>query len=265
MANGRRVSGSPGTGFTGLDDWARANATGAQSLADRLAGGVESEGQAAQQGLDALGSDFYRRMTGGAVRYYPGVDSGTAAAFGQRGYNGPDGLSDLEGYGSVMGAADRAGQNARRLGDVYGRATALQDMAGNRDYSNGQQLLDSALAGRAGGSRFAQLGQQWGGLFGRAQGLERTAADRASQTRQSSNEAAQRYAADAPVLARQEEQTRQDQNNAYIDHVNRDQDVYDRAHPETTGEDNRHLPRNRARDSGNKNALTGWGKGGSWA
>lgn len=265
MANGRRVSGAPGTGYVSLDEWASANQTGANALADRLAGGVESEGQAAQQGLDALGSDFYNRMTGGALRYYPGADAATSAAYGQRGYNGPDALSDVEGYGAAFGAADRAGQNARRLGDLYGRATALQDMAGNRDYSQGQQLLDSALAGRAGGGRFAQLGQQWGGLFNRAQGLERTASERAGQARASSDEARQRYAAEAPVLARQEERTQQEQNNAYIAEQERQQDAWDRAHPGMTGEDNRHTPRNRAREPVNKNALTGWGKGGSWA
>lgn len=263
MANGRRISGRPGTGFIGIDDWGRANADGAQSLADRLAGGVESEGQAAQQGLDNLEADFWDRVRGGTVRFDEGADAQTAGLLSSAEYGGPNGLADISGYDEAFAAADKAGQNARRLGGTYGRATALQDMAKGQDYSNGQALLDSALAGRAGGSRFAQLGQQWGGLLGRAQGMEFAAAGTAREARAISDDARQRYAARAPVARREEEQARQDQNNAYIEEVNRQTDEYERAHPETTGEEN--YRQRRQREPG---MLNGWGgatKGGGWA
>lgn len=266
MANGRRVSGRPGTGFVGLSEWAAQNQTGANALAERLAGGVESEGAAAQQGLDNLESTFDEQVRGGTLWYTPTLNSGKAENAGQQGYTGPDALANVAGYNETFGAANRAGQNARRLGDLYGRATALQDLAGKgRDYSSGQQLLDSALAGRAGGSRFQQLGQQWGGLFSRAQGMERAASGTAREARAQSDDAARRYAERAPIARREEEAAREYESDAYVDRMNQQQEIYDRAHPETTGEDNRHIPRNRAREPMNKNALAGWGKGGSWA
>lgn len=202
MATSRRA----GTGFVNLSDWARANASGTQRLADELAGGVESQGAAAQHELDTLNQDFYERLRGGTLRYDDeGLDSARAATLGQQGYGGPNGLYDVPGYETAMSRAQTAGRDAGLLNDYYGRQ-ALLDGKYNTDgnYSTGQRLLDSALVGGAAGNRFAELKNQWGGLFSRAQDMERNAAGEAAHGRQVSDDSARRYAEAAPNLRRQE-------------------------------------------------------------
>lgn len=195
-----------GTGFINLSDWAAANATGSQRLADEMAGGVASQGQAAQANLDGLNRDFWERVRGGTLRYEPDqVDSGRAEYLGREAYTGPNGLSDIAGYNEAMGKAQDAGRDARLLNDFYGRQALLDERAGaGGNYSTGQRLLDSALLGGAAGNRFGQLESQWGGLFDKAQGMERDAAGAAQEGRRISDESARNYAALAPQLRRQE-------------------------------------------------------------
>lgn len=210
MAPTRRA----GTGFINLSDWAAANAAGSQRLADEMAGGVDSKGRAAQANLDGLNEDFWERTRGGTLRYEPDqVDSTRAEYLGREAYTGPNGLADIAGYNSAMASAQDAGRNANLLSDFYGRQALLDERAGaGGNYTTGQRLLDSALVGGAGGNRFADLKSQWGGLFDRAQGMERDATGAAQEGRRISEESARNYAALAPQLRRQEfERARQQQ------------------------------------------------------
>lgn len=217
MATSRRA----GTGFVNLSDWARANASGTQRLADELAGGVESQARAAQGDLDRLQRDFRERLDEGTLRYDDrGLDSARAAYLGGEGYTGPDGLYSSGLYNSAMTNAQKASQDAGLLGDYYGRQALLDDKynAGG-NYSTGQRLLDSALVGGAAGNRFGELKSQWGGLFDRAQGMERNAAGEAAEGRRISEESARRYAEAAPGLRRQEsERARQQQEEVMRRH-----------------------------------------------
>lgn len=202
MAPSRRA----GTGFVNLSDWAAANADGTRRLADELAGGVASQGQAAQANLDGLNQDFWERVRGGTQRFDDeGLNSALASQRAGAQYAGPNGLYDVPGYETAMASAQGAGRNANLLSDYYGRQALLDDKYGqDGNYSTGQRLLDSALVGGAAGNRFADLKSQWGGLFDRAQGMERDAAGAAQEGRRISEESARRYAETAPELRRQE-------------------------------------------------------------
>lgn len=271
MATGRRTSGRAGTGFINLADWGQANAAGSQRLVDSLAQGANAAGTRAETAIDEVAQRFGHAVNAGSTFYAPGwATAGQARQLGDATYTGPDNLSSTEGYNEAMGAAQRAGQSARALGDLYGRSTALQDAFGKSDadgnYTASENLLDSALAGQAGGSRFAQLGAQWGGLLGRANQQEQAAADTARTARQRTAENAARYAADAPVLQQRDDAARRAEEQRHLEEVAKEQEAAERARPEITGEDNRHIPRNRAREprGGTKSTLSGWGSGGGW-
>lgn len=261
MAPTRRA----GTGFINLSDWAAANATGSQRLADELAGGVDSKGRAAQANLDGLNQDFWERVRGGTQRFDDeGLNSTIASQRAGAQYAGPNGLSDIAGYDSAMSTAQDAGRNANLLSDYYGRQALLDERAGaGGNYTTGQRLLDSALVGGVGGSRFADLKSQWGGLFDRAQGMERDAAGAASEGRRISEESARRYGEAAPVLRRQEfDRARQQQEE-----VMRRQEEEARANREREEEWNRRN-RDTIRDVNRREGLPpgpkGPRRGGAW-
>lgn len=265
MATGRRVSGGPGTGFVNLSDWVAANAAGGQRLADELSSGANASGLEAQSALDALESDYWRRVGEGGYGYKEnGVDAARASELATRGYTGPNALSELEGYEDAMGKAQRAGERANQLGGLFSRATSLQDTYGKgRDYSSQQALLDSALAGSAGGGRFAQLGQQWGGLLGRAQAKEKDASALARETRASTAEAQAQYAALAPKLKAEEDRARAAADQAATDYMTNQQDEWERRGG-VAGNERGPRSRRSAPVTSPKSRLDGWGKGGSW-
>lgn len=250
-----------------LSDWGQANAAGSQRLVDSLAQGADAAGNRAETAVDEVAQRFGHAVNAGSTFYAPGwATAAQARQLGDGTYTGPDGLSGVEGYNEAMGAAQRAGQGARALGDLYGRSTALQDAYGKSDadgnYTASENLLDSALAGRAGGSRFAQLGAQWGGLLGRANQQEQAAAQTARTARQRTAENAARYAADAPVLQRQENATQEADFQRQQRDLERRQDEYDRQRPDTTGDA---PPKGRGGKSRPRtDTLNGWGSGGSW-
>jgi len=231
MAQGRRIAGSPGTGHINFSDFARFNSTGAQRMADALAGQADGQGSAAMRGLDNLWQGFDDAVRDGTLTYDAnGLDAERAAYLGNEGYRGPDGLASMPGYGKAMGDAQRAQQNNQRLAGLYGRGTALQDMYGKgQEYSASDQILDSALAGTAGGSRFQQLATQWAGLGRRASAMETNASAQAGDARANSTKAAERYAEAAPLLRQTESDTAQRLND---DWVARQEDAQMRAEEE---------------------------------
>lgn len=261
MATGRRIAGTPGTGFIGLDEWQSANRGAAKSIVDRLAGGAESSAIRAEHGLDTLRDDYWTRLQNSAMPYdEAGLTPEEAQRRATQEYAGPNTLADMPNYNAAMGAADKAGQDASRLGSLYGRGNALQDTFGKgRQYTTGQRLLDSALAGGAGGSRFAQLGQQWGGLFDRAQEMERSSSDTAKEARNSFNDARQRYAEAVPRLRTERENRNISLNDAYVDRMERQQDENERRGG-VAGSEGGGKRRNRS-----YNSLDDWTTKGGWA
>lgn len=162
-----------GSGFVNLADWSRANSGAASNLASRLAGDVQSQGDAVQGGLKRLGSLYDDAAEGGTIRYEDPEGLERADYLSRMEYAGPRSLSDVGNrgeYDSLLGRANAAQQAAGRVGDYYGRQAQLQGLYGQTGaYTPGQQGLDSALAGVAGASRFADLQSRWGNLYGQAQ------------------------------------------------------------------------------------------------
>lgn len=207
MATQRRTAGRPGTGFVNLGDWSQANSAGAQRLSDTLAGNAQAAGAEALGGLNALGTQFGGEVVDGSLWYnsLAAPTSRDAKALAERTYTGPDSLRDVEGYEPTMQRLQDAEEGARQVGDLYGRATQLGDLYGKRgDYTSGQRLLDSALAGSAGAGRFNTLAQQWGGLMDKAVTAEETSQQTAAQARESTAAAAQQYAALAAQRKKEE-------------------------------------------------------------
>lgn len=194
-----------GTGFVNLADWSRANSGAASNLANRLAGDVQSQGEAVQGGLNRLGSLYDSAADQGTLRYEsPGSDVERADYLSREAYTGPRGLSDVGNrgeYDSLLGRANAAQQAAGRVGDYYGRQAQLQGLYGQTGaYTPGQQGLDSALAGVAGAGRFADLQSRWGSLYNNAQQADtRARADSAERVGESAA-AAQRYGQEATAI-----------------------------------------------------------------
>lgn len=190
-----------GTGFVNLADWSRANAGAANSLANRLAGDVQQQGEAVQRGLGSLQSQFRDAADAGEIRYEDPEGLERADYLSRMQYAGPRGLSDVGGvgaYDALLGRADAAERAANRVGDYYGRQAQLQGLFGQTGaYTPGQQRLDSALSGIAGADRFGQLQSRWGGLYGQAQQADATARTDAAERTAASAAAAERYGRDA--------------------------------------------------------------------
>lgn len=193
-----------GSGFVNLADWSRANSGAANNLASRLAGDVQSQGDAVQGGLKRLGSLYDDAAEAGTIRYEDPEGLERADYLSRMEYAGPRSLSDVGNrgeYDSLLGRANAAQQAAGRVGDYYGRQAQLQGLYGQTGaYTPGQQGLDSALAGVAGASRFADLQSRWGNLYGQAQQADsRARADSAERVGESAR-AAQRYGEEANAI-----------------------------------------------------------------
>lgn len=196
-----------GTGFINLADWSRANEGAANSLAGKLAGDVQRQGQDAQRGVGTLSRAFGEGADDATLRYEDPEGLERADYLSREGYNGPRSLSDVGDFDAVLNRADAAERAASRVGDYYGRQAQLQGLYGQTGaYTPGQQRLDSALAGVAGASRFADLQSQWGNLYGQAQQADREARAYAGERDAISTASAQRYGQDAERYRTQQRQ-----------------------------------------------------------
>lgn len=175
-----------GTGYIGLDQWLALNQPQASAMADSLVGDINAKGQKAESdladaqerykyGVDSSAYNFnddglYTRdgsMVTGAV---PDARKRAAAAQGwaDAGWQGPGTLEEMASFGTGRTAASEAQRNAGLAGDFYGRTSLLQDKNGKGGgYTLGQQSLDSALVGAAGGEKIDAARAQWGGLLGK--------------------------------------------------------------------------------------------------
>lgn len=195
-----------GSGYVGLDAYAKASGNAGRTMADTLAGRAEGAAQRARYGVDMARDAF---------------TASAAAGAGPNGYTGPESMDDFAGgsFSGAQPAAQKAYDGVTGLSDWQGRTQALQQAYGGagRTYSQGAQRLDSALAGDAGAQRFAALQQQYVDLPGawgeaRKQGASAVDAAKASSATQGAQaqQAAQQAqaATQAGLRARQEEQER---------------------------------------------------------
>lgn len=166
-----------GTGFTNIGNILRANVGAGQQMAGRIAQGVQTAGQAAQQQLGqaqqkfktgygeattpligATGSltqaggmakqpgesddDYAKRIAGAGVNYAEIGKKISGAA-----YTGPKGLENTQG---LLSSAVTAGQMGGLAGTAAGQQQlAKQFVAGTQPYTRGESALDQLLIGRS--------------------------------------------------------------------------------------------------------------------
>lgn len=107
---------------------------------------------------------------------------------------GPGTLEEVSGYGEGRALAQNTQRDANLAGDFYGRQALMQDKYGKGGgYSLGQQRLDSALAGAAGGDKIDAAKSQWSGLLGKFDAASAGAKGRVANVQANNKAAAQSY------------------------------------------------------------------------
>lgn len=160
-----------GTGYIGLDQWLSLNRPAATAMADKMVGGINTAGQKSQGILDGAVEYFNYDVDGNTLNFNeedPGLTEKTAAEKAKTVYAGPTQLEGYAGFDEGRGIAENVQGDARLASDLYGRQALLQDEYGKGGgYSLGQQRLDSALVGAAGGDKIDAAKAQWGNLLGK--------------------------------------------------------------------------------------------------
>ena len=157
-----------GSGFIGLQQYLNANRGAAQEMGSRVAGQVETAGQAAQAAVDAQQKELEAQIAAGT----PTADTNTwglepdevaakrAAGMGAT-YTGPAGMEVSEGLNRQVSEAQRQAQLA---GTDAGRSVLLRQGAPAGPYTTGQSMLDSFLVGRGAGERLDKAAARFGNL-----------------------------------------------------------------------------------------------------
>lgn len=193
-----------GSGFINFDRYLAANRPQAESLAAKLAGGVEDAGAGVEQDLAAAQGQFDQGLAAGRLTYDPmQLTAAKASDLAKRQYTGPMALQGLD---DLAKRSTDVQQRAGALGTVAGRVATLQGLNKSPMYTLDQAGLDSALAGAAGGSRFDALKAKYGDLLGRTVKAGRDAYDKATAEKASTAAAAGQYGAAIPALKMQEQQ-----------------------------------------------------------
>jgi hypothetical protein len=157
----------PGTGFVGFDRYFQANRQGAQQMADRIAGGVQQQGQAAQGAMQGAQDAFAQRTQQATLTHSPRQPNTYAEAVALAGteYKGPKTWEEAGvNVGEVTEQVGQAQAQANSLATAGGRAALLRESYRSGPSTVGGSALDAALAGQAGGARFAQLHGMYGGI-----------------------------------------------------------------------------------------------------
>jgi hypothetical protein len=195
-----------GTGYIGLDSWLALNRPQAAAMADSMAAGINASGQKSVRDLDGLNEGFRYGIDSQALSFdpeqykdmsdLPGLESQATEVEKQvaAGLKGPKTLEEMAGYDAARSGAASAQRNANLGADFYGRTSLLQDQYGKGGgYSLGQQRLDSALAGAAGGDKLDAAKSQWGNLLGKYNDASAAAKSRAANVEKGNAEAAKQY------------------------------------------------------------------------
>jgi hypothetical protein len=156
-ASGRRSS------FTNLQSYLNANrGQNAQGLADKVSGAVENTVSGAQQNLNKAQQSFNQGVQGSGVtndqnlinsvaKDPRALNNGDAKSRFQSLYNavyqGPQDLSEMQGFGEASQGFNKVQDQVKNLGDQSGRQALIQDAFKRPDYSAGQKSLDSYIFG----------------------------------------------------------------------------------------------------------------------
>lgn len=198
-----------GTGYIGLEQWLGQNSKQAGAMANSLTSGIDAQGARSE----ALLGDAWDRFKGESDASAQNYDdtgffnqNGSSADFSLApmraradaaekfvadGYKGPKTIDEYASYGQGQAIGRNAQRDANLAADFYGRQALLQERAGKGGgYSLGQQRLDSALVGAAGGDRIDSTKAQWGGLLGKYDNTAKRATDYAARVEQNNKDVA---------------------------------------------------------------------------
>lgn len=187
-------------GFVGLQQYLEANKGGTERLAGTVAQGIEKAGQEAQASTEALGKEAQSAIGAGSTQNIAGAigsDPGSVST-GQfqratKGYQGPQGVSNLGGYGSALASSQKVAGLQEQLGaGETGYQGLLEKTVGGPQYTRGLSTLDAALlTGDTGAQeRFKNLQGYLGGVQSGFTGLQEKTAGDIAQARQASDVAA---------------------------------------------------------------------------
>lgn len=156
---------APGAGsgdWTNISRYIDANKEVSDRTAGEFAGKLEQEARGAKASVDDAKNQFEQDAVAGAWNEgRAGEDPGEAA------YKGPQNMAEHRGFADLSSKVNETQSRVKTATTGYGMQAHMQDRyGGSGNYTGGQSSLDAALVGGAGGKRFHQLGQQYGGLKG---------------------------------------------------------------------------------------------------
>lgn len=239
----RAPSRPAGTGYIGLDQWLNLNRQQASGMADSLVSGINTKGTKAEGLLGDAVERLNYDVDGNRLTYddtglinkdgTPKADSvfeadkraKDAQAIVDAGWAGPKGIDKYASYGDGRTVAAEAQRDASLATDQYGRQSLLQNQYGKGGgYSLGQQRLDSALVGAAGGDKLDGAKAQWGGLLGKFDSAYGAANARIANVTAENARVAKQYADAAAVRRPLYESGLKDAQKAEADRLKRSQD-----------------------------------------
>lgn len=142
---------SGGSGWVNLQTYLGLNQEQGANAAGAVAGMVDKKGQAAKAGVEGMQKGFADSIMGDEQKQQD-LTYGSMAEMGN--------------YGQVASQADKAAQQAKGLTSFKGRQQSVNEAFGKdtQDYSGGMGRYDNFLTGAAGGERFKQVADAYGGL-----------------------------------------------------------------------------------------------------
>lgn len=199
-------------GYVNFSRLLAVNQGGAHKMADKLAGGVQQQGQQVSNTLEATKTDFSRKTADSTKNYqapeyhWDGKESASAALYrtagaakaqADKGFTGAKDWNEA-GYETqaLASQAKKAEADAKSLTTAGGRGSLLRrDVSG--PYGAGMSSMDAALSGAALGGRGAELASLYGGLSQRLIDYQQQGQEGVAKATATSNETAAKYGADA--------------------------------------------------------------------
>lgn len=186
-----------GTGHINFGDFVNANRSGALRVAGALQQPYQKDMERADAGFRAGEEEFARDVDANTLTYDPNKASGDDGTLRNYSYAGPGSLMDNDQFAKGYGDATHAAEGAKRLSDIYGRMTLLQDFYGNKSptYTTGQRMFDSALLGGVGQGGFEATKKGAKGLLDKFTSAQTASVGTANAARDKSRQAAGQYMA----------------------------------------------------------------------
>jgi hypothetical protein len=143
--------------------------------------------------LRTLGSDYgVPAIDSSKAPQQGSITADQARAEGKKSYTGPSSLDQDSGWGDLLSKAQTGASKANLLGSEEGIQTSLKNKV-HGPYTQGQSMLDTALAQNAGGRRFGELKSKYGGLSKMLEGANVTSTGQADAARIRTGEIAGNY------------------------------------------------------------------------